>query len=145
MCGAVSSPVTRACSDRVSMASPSPRIAPSTRPSTCRRPLNWMSPWISVPAAISVVTSGAARLSLRLLLNIGNLLCVQRIGPREILLGPPHLAPRVRLDAHPARIQAGGQHHGRLNLLEILERKRQTVGILVRRELVPRHRREFAF
>src|SRR5579885_891386 len=150
MCGACTSPMTLACSDKVSIAcAPSPRIAPSILPSMCSRPVNRMSPRISVPAAISVVVSAPGRASARLVLNIGNLRGVgaglgERVGPGEFLLGATHVAAGVGLDPDAIGREAFRQHQGAAHLLEVLERERHAGAVLVRRELAPGERGELA-
>src|SRR4249920_2423746 len=100
-------------------------MLPSILPSTCSRPLNCTSPRIWVPLAINDVVSVLVRGSLLLLLNIGDLRCGQRLGPGEILFRAAHLAAGIGFHADAVGLEPMGQHQRALELLEILERKRQ--------------------
>src|SRR5258706_11956918 len=138
ICGACTSPLTTACADSVSIAwGPLPRIAPSILPSICRRPLKLMSPLISVPVAISVVASAAFRASFRLVLNIDKLLCSERVVPGEFLFGATAVAAGSGLDMDAIRREIVRQHQRTGDLLEILERERQSGCVLIRRDLGP--------
>src|SRR5689334_20901114 len=95
---------------------------------------------MAVPAAISVVASGAGRASFLLLLNIRELLRSKRVVPGEFLIDATDVAAGFGFDTDTVGGEVLRQHHGAGDLLEILERKRQPGGILVRRHVTPRQR-----